>query len=53
MIYFLLGFSVTLNILFILTLIIVIKYKKKFNNFFGINNDEIVDIDSFTDFFRK
>lgn len=48
MVYFILGFSITLNILFILILFIALKLiKKKKDNF-----DFIVDKDLYNDFMK-
>lgn len=48
MVYFVLGFSITLNILFILLLIIILKFLKKKNDCL----DFIVDKDVYNDFMK-
>lgn len=48
MVYFILGFSITLNVLFILILIIALKFLKKKND----NLDFIVDKDVYNDFMK-
>ncbi|MCI8777921.1 MAG: hypothetical protein HFI87_02090 [Bacilli bacterium] len=51
MISFILGFSITLNILFIILTILVVKIVKKKKDVFSFL-DCIVDKDSYTDFMK-
>lgn len=48
MVYFILGFSITLNVLFILILIIALKFLKKKKD----SLDFIVDKDVYNDFMK-
>lgn len=51
MINFILGFSITLNILFIILTILVVKIVKKKKDLFNFN-DCIIDKDVYDDFMR-
>jgi len=51
MLNFVLGFSITLNILFIIIFILLIKIIKKKKEIFNMN-DCIVDKEAFNDFFN-
>ena len=52
LIAFFLGFSITLNIMFVVVLFVVLRFKKKANKLLDFNTDEVEDINSLYDFFK-
>ena len=53
LIAFFLGFSITLNIMFVVVLFVVLRFKKKANKLLDFNTDEVEDINSLYDFFKQ
>lgn len=50
MLMFLLGVSITINVILFILLVIIIKFHKFLRYFSGTKDDEIVDMDVFEDF---